>query len=117
MVNNSVNLIEMGKRIKDLRIKQNKTQKYFADMIYISPSYLALIEQGKRTITIDVLAQIAKVCDVTTDYLLFGISDEPDESNSKFFQRLSDTYPPEKIHQGLKLMEFYLNMEHIAEND
>lgn len=73
MVNNSVNLIEMGERIKRLRLKQNKTQKYFADMIYISPSYLALIEQGKRTVSIDVLSQISKVCDVSTDYLLLEL--------------------------------------------
>lgn len=111
MTNNSVNLIEMGMRIKLLRNKQKKTQKYFADMLYISPSYLALIEQGKRTITIDVLAQIAKVCDVSTDYLLFGNNSDTATQNLKTFQRLTDSYSPEKIQKALKLSEFFLSME------
>lgn len=111
MTNNSVNLVEMGMRIKLLRNKQKKTQKYFADMLYISPSYLALIEQGKRTITIDVLAQIAKVCDVSTDYLLFGDSADTGTQNSKAFHRLEDSYSPEKIQKALKLSEFFLSME------
>ena len=111
MVNNSVNLMEMGIRIKELRMKQNKTQKYFADMLYISPSYLTLIEQGKRTITLDVLVQIAKVCDVSTDYLLFGISNNQSEHNLKTFQRLSDDYSPKKLQNALKLAEYYLSLE------
>lgn len=116
MVNNSINLAEMGNRIKLLRIKQKKTQKYFADMLYISPSYLALIEQGKRTATLDVLAQIAKVCDVSTDYLLFGISNEQDENNFRTFRRLSDCYPPHEMKNALRLAEFYLSLQNSTDH-
>ena len=115
MVNNSVNLEKMGERIRSLRIKQNKTQKYFADMLYISPSYLALLEQGKRTATLDVLAQIAKVCDVSTDYLLFGNSYEQTDTNFKTFQRLSEAYPSKNIKNALKLAEYYLLLDNPAE--
>lgn len=113
MENTSVNLIEMGSRIKLLRVKQKKTQKYFADMLYISPSYLTLIEQGKRTITLDVLAQIAKVCNVSTDYLLFGTDSNENEKNAKTFQRLTNSYSPHKVKNALKIAEFYLNVENI----
>lgn len=116
MVNNSINLTEMGNRIKLLRKKQKKTQKYFADMLYISPSYLALIEQGKRTATLDVLAQIAKVCDVSVDYLLFGSICEQDENNFRTFKRLSDCYPPQKLKNALRLAEFYLSLQDSADN-
>lgn len=108
MVNNSIDLVEMGARIKKLRTDQNKTQKYFADMLFISPSYLTLIEQGKRTVTIDVLAQLAKVCDVSVDYLLFGISYEQTENNYRTFQRLSEKYPTHEIKNALRLAEYYL---------
>lgn len=111
MVNNSINLVEMGKRIKTLRTKQHKTQKYFADMLYISPSYLALIEQGKRTATIDVLAQIAKVCDVSTDYLLFGTSAKESDTNQKTYQRLSSNYSSTEISNALKIAECYLSIQ------
>lgn len=116
MVNNSVNLVEMGERIKLLRMKQHKTQKYFADMLYISPSYLALLEQGKRTATIDVLAQIAKVCDVSTDYLLFGISYKETDTNYKTFQRLSESYSPKRIKNALRLAEYYLSLDNTTED-
>lgn len=116
MVNNSVNLVEMGERIRLLRIKQNKTQKYFADMLYISPSYLALLEQGKRTATLDVLAQIAKVCDVSTDYLLFGNSNEQSDVNFKTFQRLSESTTPKKLKNALRLAEYYLSLNDSADD-
>ncbi len=111
MTNYSINLAEIGQRIKILRIKQRKTQEYFADMLYISPSYLALIENGKRTPTIDILSQIAKVCDVSVDYLLYG---EPSQNYNKFqqhLQRLMDEYPPEKIEKALTLAECYLTLD------
>ena len=60
----TVDLEAMGKRIRALRQAQNKTQGAFADMLHISTSYLALIEQGKRTASLDIIAQISVVCSV-----------------------------------------------------
>lgn len=116
MVNNSINLVEMGERIKKLRMKQHKTQKYFSDMLYISPSYLALLEQGKRTATIDVLVQIANVCDVSIDYLLFGGICDQTDINFKTFQRLSNSTSPEKLKNALRLAEYYISFEDSANN-
>lgn len=116
MVERSINLLEMGQRIKKLRLKQKKTQTYFADMLYISPSYLALIENGKRTATIDVLAQIANVCNVSTDYLLFGTPVSQTDLNKKTFQGLTDKYSPQDISKALQLSEYYLELEKNGEN-
>ena len=44
MVDYTVNPAAIGERIRRLRLKQNKTQSYWADMLFISPSYLSLIE-------------------------------------------------------------------------
>lgn len=115
MTDYSIDLKEMGRRIKSLRLKQRKTQEYFADMLYISPSYLALIENGKRTATIDVLAQIAKTCDVSIDYLLFGKSSFDYDSSHQKLQRLLDTYPPGQIEKALNLAEYYLTLENTTE--
>lgn len=102
---------EIGSRIRSLRKKQGKTQTYFADLLYISPSYLALIESGKRTPTVEVLAQISNICNVSVDYLLFGEPSEHFDSNQKTFLRLSADYPSEGIEHALQLAEFYLRME------
>lgn len=111
MTDYSINLYEMGQRIKILRLKQRKTQEYFADMIYISPSYLALIENGKRTPTIDVLARISKICNTSVDYLLFGTPESPADINQRIFHNLVAAYSSEKISSALKLASFYLEME------
>lgn len=111
MNNSSVDLKQMGKRIRDIRKGQNKTQEYFADLLFISPSYLALIESGKRTPTIDVLAQIAKVSDTSVDYLLFGTPSDNQSESQQVFQRLVETYPEQDVGRSLRLAEYYLKME------
>ena len=110
MADFSVNSIEIGNRIRSIRKKQKKTQSYYADLLYISPSYLALIESGKRTPTIEILAQISKMSDVSVDYLLFGDSSTILEQNEKTFKRLQEDYSPEKVEKALKLAEYYLTL-------
>lgn len=109
MCNYSINAVELGKRIRALRLKQNKMQSYFADMLYISPSYLALIEAGKRIPNLDVLVHLATMCDVSLDYLILG-EDAKMDSLQKTFDRLRVSYSDEDIQKGLQLMEFYLTL-------
>ena len=101
----TVDLESMGKRIRELRNTQNKTQEVFADMIHISSSYLALIEQGKRT------ASLAYTCHVSVDYLLFGKQESPSSENYKFFNILCRQYSDTEIKRALKLFAFYLQLD------
>lgn len=114
MTDYSINLKNMGLRIKELRLNQQKTQEYFANQIHISTSYLALIENGKRTATIDVLAQIAKECHVSVDYLLFDdVFDdviEDNDPNTRFFLELCSSYTPNEINRALSLANYYLQL-------
>lgn len=112
MPNNSIDLQKIGDRIRTLRKACNKTQTYFADLLYISPSYLALIESGKRAPSIEILAHISNVCDVSVDYILFGKSDTPQNMNDKTFQRITSEHSPKDVQKALKLAEYYLTIEH-----
>ncbi len=107
----SVNLEAMGKRIRGLRATQKKTQEVFAEMIHISTSYLALIEGGKRTASLDIVAQIAKSCHVSVDYLLFGEGMEISDMNQKKFEALCRQYTPQEVSHALDLSEYYLSIE------
>lgn len=115
MTDYPINAVEIGNRIKELRRRQGKTQTYFADMLYISSSYLALIEAGKRVPTIEILAQIAKISGVSLDYLVFG-----DESNMNAPQltlnRLRQTHSPDKLQKALQIAEFYLSLEETSQD-
>lgn len=110
----TVNLEQMGGRIRELRKSQKKTQEAFAETIHISTSYLALIEQGKRTASLDVIAQIAKNFHVTVDYLLFGNQEEPVNGNLKAFHILCEQYPTQDIEKALRLSAFYLGLDEKA---
>ncbi len=111
MTDFSINPAAIGERVRSLRKKQGKMQAYYADMLYISASYLALIESGKRLPTVDVLAQIARVGGVTIDYLVFGDKTSLDEEQETF-NRLRSSYPKEELDKALKLAEFYLKLNH-----
>lgn len=102
MNNIILNPQELGERIRKLRLKRNKTQSYFADMLYISSSYLALIESGKRVPNLDLLIHIAKFTDVTLDYLVFG--DDPNcDPLQMTFNRLNDSYENRQLERAMKL--------------
>ena len=105
---NPIDLIALGKRIRELRCSRNQTQEIFASQMYISTSYLALLETGKRTANIDILAQISRSCHISMDYLLFGKEEPLQAQNSRRFQNLCSQYSEQDISSALSLAEFYL---------
>lgn len=107
----SIDSAEIGTRIKRLRKEAQKPQYQFADLLYISPSYLALIESGKRAPTLDVLVQVSKICNVSIDYLLFGESSDDYNDLHQKLQTLMDSYPDAQVQKALELAEFYLQLE------
>lgn len=56
---------QVGKRIKELRVKQNQSQEEFAFKCDLDRTYITSLERGKRNISIVNLEKIAKA---------FGIS-------------------------------------------
>ena len=112
MSNHSIVLSEIGERIRSLRKAYNKTQTHFADLLYISPSYLAMIEAGKRAPSLEILALISNICNVSVDYILFGNDISPEDTNKKTFQRIASAHSPKDMEKALKLVEYYLTLEH-----
>ena len=100
----------IGERVKNLRIKQKKTQSYYADMLYISPSYLSLIEEGARVPKIEVLVQLARVGGVSLDYLIFG--EEETNETKMIFDRMQNNYTESEIKKALLLAEYFLQLVH-----
>ena len=101
----------IGNRIRLLRQKLQITQYAFADMLFISPSYLALIESGKRLPTLEILAQAAKLGHVTVDFLLFGELPSETQELQSWLLALTDRYPADRVEKALALAEFYLELE------
>lgn len=73
---------EIGQRIRKLRISLDATQQQFAEDVYITPSFLSEIENGKKGISCETLYNICEVQQVSADYLLFGeVKDEKPASD------------------------------------
>lgn len=68
----SMDKIIVGKRIRYQREKQALTREQFAELVTISPQFLAEIENGSKGMSADTLYKICENVDVTADYLLFG---------------------------------------------
>lgn len=68
-------MINMGEKLKSLRIEKKLTQKQVADRIGLAISAVSSYESGSRYPSYDVLIKLAYIFHVSTDYLL-GITDK-----------------------------------------
>ncbi len=59
-----------GEILKQLRLEKKMSQKELAERIGIAKSVISFYESGDRSPSYDVLKEIAKIFNVTTDYLL-----------------------------------------------
>lgn len=79
-----MNLLQIGKRIKQCRIRQNLTQECLAEKIDVSPHYIYEIERGAKTMSMFTLYKISNVLNISTDYILTGnVKDSPTEPDDQ----------------------------------
>ena len=67
-------LVEIGKRIKKVRIMNGLTQEQFSEKLYMTVSHIGKIEQGIRGASIELLVDISCQFNVSLDYLVLGKS-------------------------------------------
>lgn len=64
------------RRIKDLRIDNDKTQKQIAEMLELKQPNYYRYESGERDIPTEIIKKLAKYYNITADYIL-ELTDEP----------------------------------------
>ena len=69
-----INMIEVGQRIKELRLENGMTQTQLAEKIGVATNTISQYEKGLSKTSIDVIANLADVFETSTDYLL-GLTD------------------------------------------
>lgn len=62
--------IDLGRKIKQLRIKSGLTQAQLADKLNISASTVGMYEQGRREPDSTTLSKICRTLDASGDYVL-----------------------------------------------
>ncbi len=68
-------MVNMGDKLKSLRIEKKLTQKQVAERIGLAISAVSSYESGSRYPSYDVLVRLAHIFHVSTDYLL-GMTDK-----------------------------------------
>lgn len=81
----SLNLKEMGLRIKNQRNSLHLTREQLSETINISSHYLYEIESGKKTASLKILLAISQKLNISIDYIVCGTN-------------YSDFKPEDKIH-------------------
>lgn len=63
-------------KIRDLRKELKMTQKELAQKVGVHPAQLARYELNLSTPSLGVLIKLAKYCEVSIDYIVFGVDKE-----------------------------------------
>ena len=63
-------MVDFGNVLKTLRLRENKTQAQLAQKLGLTKSVISAYETGLRLPSYDILINIAKIYNVSTDYLL-----------------------------------------------
>lgn len=96
---------EVGKRITDLRKKRGFSREKLSELADISVQFLAEIEKGRKSMTVNTLRKVSSALMVTTDYIVNGNKDE--KENSELLSLLN-TVPASKRQQAEKLLIVFL---------
>ncbi len=97
----------MGSRIKTARKKEGLTQQILADKVFISESYMAMIESDKRNPSTDVVTRIAEALGISADYLLFGKIPQNELTLFTEWQKLMEGRSPEEIASAQKIVKTF----------
>ena len=63
-------MVDFGNTLKTLRLRKNMTQAQLAQKLGLTKSVISAYETGLRLPSYDILIHIARIYNVSTDYLL-----------------------------------------------
>ena len=63
-------MIKFPERLKELRIEKNMSRKDVANLLMVNLRTISYWELGQRECNLEQLAELSKIFEVSTDYLL-----------------------------------------------
>ena len=98
---------QIGRRLREKREQAGYTREKLGELCSLSPRFIANVEFGDSTFSLDSLMTVCRVLSCSSDYLLFGASVETDnaawEEPVSRLRQLDVKYqePVNKIFQGV----------------
>ena len=62
----------VGLRIREIRESMHLSREKFSEKCDISPSFLADVERGKKSLTARTIYKICSSCNISADYIILG---------------------------------------------
>jgi transcriptional regulator with XRE-family HTH domain len=100
--------VEIGARIRTQRDQFGYTREAFAEILDITPKFCADIELGNKGMSVQTLCNISSVLKLSTDYILFGTSQQEHAFSSLLLQRCT---PVEQKYAEEILKTFLVAMD------
>lgn len=101
---------EVGLRLRMLRKAYNLSIDELAKTLNITSGFLGLIERGYRGLTLPRLLTLSKLFNVSIDYLITGVGDEPKkmrENPVDFLGNILNEYELLKLAELGKIISMY----------
>lgn len=95
-MNDSVNYLEIGTRIRRQREQIGLTQEQLGEACDLSTSFVGHIERGSRKLSVESLCRIASVLGISTDSLLFDRMEQETVLPAEIASSLKGTDPSKK---------------------
>ena len=98
---------QIGRRLREKREQAGYTRETLGELCSLSPRFIANVEFGDSTFSLDSLMTVCRVLSCSSDYLLFGASVDTDnaawEEPVSRLRQLDVKYqePVNKIFQGV----------------
>ncbi len=86
--------VEIGARIKEKRKDMKYTREALAELVDISPQFLANIECGKKGMSFTTLSNMSLVLGVSCDYLILGKKEKAENRLSELSASIPEEYTP-----------------------
>ena len=103
------NMKLIGSRIHEFRESKRLIRETFAEVVGISPQFLAEIETGKKGMSAETLYKICSQFQISADYILFGR--EQTASSNPFMENLKNL-TEEELYYLIKIIQAYTQALH-----
>ncbi|MBO5054787.1 MAG: helix-turn-helix transcriptional regulator [Lachnospiraceae bacterium] len=106
----------VGKRIREIRESRQLTREQLAEQADISVQFLADIEVGRKSMSINTLFKLSSALHVSNDYLILGITNTQ-ICNSKNLSILLDSLSVKELEIAEKIISLYIQGLSLKEQD
>ncbi len=87
----TINLTEIGARVRARRKGLGWTQEHLAERMDVSSQMISCLERGVKSIQIDNLVRLSRALNISTDYILTGF--QPDDNPDRLAERIARLRP------------------------